>query len=319
MRKAIGGFFELELGRKRNDLLAGKLLFNTCSNALRFLLKELGVRTVWIPDYTCPSVVYALKRDNLRFRFYSINRSLELESLPFEKSDTIILNNYFGLKSAYIDRVVKVLPDLNVIIDCAQAFYYKTDSNSYCIYSARKFFGVPDGGLLSGLKGSVATFPAGSVLGNFFHLLGRLEAGPEDFYDEFLKCEGSLLKADIAGMSVVTQRILNSVDFDDVAGVRRRNFMRLHESLGPINFLEGFDILESDAPLCYPFWTHDKQVRTRLQRNRVYVPSYWGGIEGWAPRSAIAVQIADEILPLPIDQRYRSDEMDFIAQIVLGR
>ena len=117
-------------------------------------------------------------------------------------------------------------------------------------------------------------------------------------------------------MSELTYRILGSIDFDEVMYRRRRNFEYLHQVLGPTNLLGIPDIRSFACPMVYPYCTHDSELRGDLISNNIFVATYWPNVFNWCKSESIESIFAREILPLPIDQRYRDEDMERIIEII---
>lgn len=78
--KEIGGYFELDPGGGNTPLQNGVLL-NSGRNALRHIVRQLKIKSMWVPEYTCPVVWDALKAEKCELKFYSIGADM----LPTKK------------------------------------------------------------------------------------------------------------------------------------------------------------------------------------------------------------------------------------------
>jgi hypothetical protein len=214
--------------------------------------------------------------------------------------------------------VLQRFPPEQVVLDYSQSFFAPpVDEALATIYSPRKFFGVPDGGLL--ISRVPVSLPEGQDTGSFermSHLMRRLGDCPEAGYAEYQHSEESLTECEPKRMSSLTERILSSINFDHASKKREENFLFLHERLGEDNKIS-LDISSITAPLCYPFLTHDADLRRRLINNRVFVATYWIDAisrvsDEWAEK------MVRNLLPLPIDQRYGQKDMERLVSIILG-
>jgi hypothetical protein len=143
-------------------------------------------------------------------------------------------------------------------------------------------------------------------------LLKRLAGSPEQGYADYQFAEKSLENCEPRGMSKLTERILMSIDYEKVKTRRYENFFFLHERLGNNNLFE-LDEASIDVPLCYPYLVEDPDLRIRLIENRIFIPSYWPD----AIASKVGMhEITNNLLPLPIDQRYGVPEMEKIVDLV---
>jgi hypothetical protein len=146
------GYFELELQPGRS-FHQEAIALNSGRNALKHILQEHSPRQLVLPKYLCAAVMQPILELKIPYAFYAINEQLEPVGLDeFDADITVLYINYFGLK----DSVVQALANntKNVIIDNTQAFFSSAISNVPTFYSARKFFGVPDGAYVSGCSSS---------------------------------------------------------------------------------------------------------------------------------------------------------------------
>lgn len=63
----------------------------------------------------------------------------------------------------------------------------------------------------------------------------------------------------------------------------------------------------------YPLYVDEgKKVRDYLISKKIYIPKLWPNIVEENNLSKIELEYINNILPLPIDQRYSKEDMDFI-------
>ncbi len=313
----IGGYFELELPRGNGDFPhSDGILVNSGSHAFRLLLRELQPKRVWLPDYTCDVMVKAAEAEGIEIGVYPINNRLEIAEMPEAdpERELIVVNDYFGVKDSYVRKIVAEHP-YGIVADCAQAFMCELPSSIPAIRSPRKFVGVPDGGILN-FNGLKKELPSGSSRQRCESLLTRLEAPASQGYAAFKQASASIHSEELTAMSRLTRRLLESIDFSNVAERRRDNFRILSEALGSRNPLTPFMDPEPEMPMVYPFMTDNPELRRRLIENKIYVARYWPEYGAPLPEGSIAPRLADEILPLPIDQRYDSSDMRRILDIL---
>ena len=143
----IGGYFELEL-RKGEEYHNHAIRLNTGRNALELILKTKKYSKVFIPYFTCDTVLEPFNKLGIDYEFYSINKKLEpvFNYQKIQADMGFLYTNYFGIKDDFISIIAKKLK--NLIIDNAQSFFSKPLEGIDTFYSARKFFGVPDGAYL---------------------------------------------------------------------------------------------------------------------------------------------------------------------------
>ena len=69
--------------------------------------------------------------------------------------------------------------------------------------------------------------------------------------------------------------------------------------------------------MIYPYLIQDgDKLRKWLIEHKVYVAKYWSNVEEWLNEDSFEVYLANDLLPLPIDQRYGKEEMKYIIQLI---
>ena len=304
--KAIGGYFELDASQGRTALPDGVLL-NSGRNALRHIVRKLGVTRIHVPYYTCPVVWEALAMEKCQVEFYEIGMDLRPKK-TFPKDEFVLYTNYFGCCGGIVDDLSNDYGKL--IVDCAQA-YYANPKGLASFSSPRKFFGVPDGGVAYGVFDSPCEDNYAvdeDSHKRMVHLELRRHGEIEKGYESFLMAESSFKDSEIKFMSPETRQMLGHVDKDKYAQIRMDNFQRLDAHLHTaINITRSGD----DVPMVYPYMTDDPHLRTQLLQEKIYVASYWPGVRNCG-------SLRERILPLPIDQRYGKKQMDTIIGVILG-
>lgn len=316
---AIGGYFGLELGRNDSNFWFSHLpALNSSRHALEYIIRQLSKKPdmIYVPYYTCEVVLEPIRRLNIPYQFYHIDDNLEIAELPkLGSDDYIIVNNYFGIKDSYIDSLLLHYKS-QMLVDDAQAFYHPNHIGMRAIYSPRKFFGVPDGGFAWTPGTKEIELTQDFSTDRSAHLLRRIDAGAEAGYDEFQRDDASLSSEPMKAMSVLTRRILESIDYDDVKLRRRSNFEMLHEALGAVNKFDIPDMKSFACPMVYPFLTGDVSLRNKLIKNKIFVAKYWPNVLRWCDENMLEHELTEKLIPLPIDQRYEGKDMNRIIEIV---
>lgn len=318
---AIGGYFELA----DNDCDKGQMpvdgvALNTCRNALEYIILHLPyVKRIFVPYYTCEAVIEPLLRLSIKFEFYHINENLELaEEFSLREGDYLIVNNYFGIKDAYIARLADKYSE-KLIVDNAQALFAPILPNIRAAYSVRKFVGVADGGFAVGVPVDLSLdYEIDDSSEHDSHLLIRKEMGAEAGFKEYQANECKLDNQSIRRMSTQTQSILSQVDYEAIKVRRRQNYRCLRDALEKENLLRSPSVDSFACPMVYPFMTNDELLRERLIDNKVFVARYWSNVLQWCKESDLEYKLTNKILPLPIDQRYREVDINRIVAIIKG-
>lgn len=324
---AIGGYFSTEtiLGKSSYPAaFRGTVLTNTGRNALEYILRELSevekVTKVYLPYYTCEAVLQPICRIGIAYQFYHIDEQLELATpISLHENEYIIINNYFGLQNAYIQRMVANYGE-HLIVDNSQALYAPLIDGVKAFYSPRKFVGVSDGGFAwlehpqeTNLSG-ISKIDKSETRSKYLQI--RAQKGAEAGYATFRESEDSLDNQPIKVMSADTRKALGKIDFEKIRKRRIDNFYQLALALNDKNKLKIPILTHNDCPMVYPYWIDDESLRQRLIDNRIYVAKYWPNIVEWCQSTDLEYKLMTHLIPLPIDQRYGEEEMKKIIEIV---
>lgn len=318
MRKsAIGGYFELELPPSKAAFLYPQAMgFQSARAAFLALLQSGQPQRVWVPYYICGTMLDSLRQAQVDIAFYSINRNLHIvQDIDLGEGDWLLYVDYFGVRRAYVRSLLDRLDRGRLIIDSSQAVFSSPHECLATIYSPRKFFGVPDGGMI------VSSLPIVPPLqideGSYERagpLLKRIAFDPEAGYMEHRSAEETLYGQQPKRMSELTRRILSSVDYDETCRARNRNFSCLHERLERHNLLR-IDAADVNGPLCYPLLTEHEGLRELLLEERIFVPTYWKDVLELVDEASHERFLVRHLIPLPCDQRYGESEMAVIVDV----
>ena len=314
--KAIGGYFGLELN-KGEEYHENAIKLNTGRNALEYILLVNNYKKVFLPFFTCDVLLEPLNKLNIEVAFYSINKLFEpvFDYSRVKEDEAFLYTNYFGLKDNYIKRLA--VNCKNLIIDNAQSFYSKPLQGIDTFYSPRKFFGVPDGAYLYCNRQLDIDLEQDISYNRFEHLLRRIDISAEDGYPYFKENDNSLSNQPIKEMSNLTQSLLRTIDYKKPIQIRKDNFNFLHKNLKESNKLN-LDEFSFISPMVYPYWTENEKLKQRLLENKIYTPTYWPNVKEWSKQNSLENTLVNEVIYLPIDQRYGGDELKGVLDIVLS-
>lgn len=311
---AIGGYFSLELPRHEEYHKDAKKL-NTGRNCLEYILRSRKYKKVFIPYYTCEVVLEPLNKLNIAYEFYHIDLDLELTGIICLKEDEAILyTNYYGLKQRYVEKLVQQYGS-QLIIDNTQAFYVIPLKGIDTFYTCRKFFGVPDGAYLYTDMEIAEELEQDISYNHTTFLTKRIDLGAEAGFADYRKQDDGMVGLPIRNMSRFTERMMQSIDYENVRNRRRRNYIQLHDCLENSNQLQL--TLELDAvPMVYPYLTDKDGLRQQLIQNKVFVAKYWENVNEWVTLDSVEYKLTSYMLPLPIDQRYGDEDMKYMATLI---
>ena len=311
--KEIGGFLEFETNHG-HEFHENCIALNSGRNCLRCLIRKKKIKRIWLPRLLCSAISDTCKEENVEIFYYSIDWQLRPLLLQLLENDWLYLINYYGQYSVEeiesFSRKYK-----NVIIDNAQAFYTKAVEGLDTIYTCRKFFGVPDGGYLYTTFGQEKELPQDESYERIGFLAGRFERSAQDFYGAYRENEERIDTLPLRSMSKVTHNLLRGVDYEKEAKIREENFKYLHQCLKDKNLL---NVRLPEGPYMYPLLIENGvMLRNRLQKEQIYIPLLWPNVKRDMSPIDIEYRLADNILPLPCDQRYVTDDMDYIVKQII--
>lgn len=310
---AIGGYQGLELPFYETNLERKMITTNSARSAIKLVLGAINARKVWLPAYTCDAVVEAAGELDVIIDFYNVDSNFEVDAaLQLKEEEYILIVDYFGFHSSLVKHNVRRFGYTKVIVDCSQAYFSEPTSALATIYSPRKFFGLPDGGLLYTDDSRIQAPEQRdtSSESRMAHLISRISNSPEATYQQYIEAEQAISKLSVQRMSCLTERLLHAVDYKGAKTARAQNARYLHARLGEFNHLK-LKIDDSTAPLCYPFLPAVKTAsRTELIKQKIFVPSYWPEVRNRVEKGSFEWQLATNGLFLPCDQRYNETDME---------
>lgn len=316
--KAIGGYFELEIPFNGSSYQSGDFItLNSARNCLEYILRAKKGSRIYLPYYTCDVILEPIEKLSLDYEFYDVDFNLEpiFDYSRIKNNEFFLYTNYFGIKDNFINELIQRIPK-NIIIDNAQALFAPVIKNIEQFYSPRKFVGVSDGGLLYTTEKIDTDFEKDESYQRMSHLLKRIDLSAEQGYADFSENDKSLEQQPIKKMSNLTERILSGIDYQSIKKQRKENFSFLHEALKDKNLLS-IELSKDSIPMIYPFRTHDENLRQKLINERVYCATYWPNVFNWCNEDKNSYILAKEIIALPIDQRYSTNEMKKILECIM--
>jgi hypothetical protein len=307
--REIGGYFGLE-ELPSHEYHHEAVAVNSARNGLAYLIRALKIRKLHIPYYLCDSVGRLCEREHCEYGRYEISEDFQpvFKQESLADGEWLYIVNYFG----QVANELQWQKDCgNIIVDNVQAFFRKPRPKIPTLYSCRKFFGVPDGGyvyspvVLHDLSVDVSRE-------RMRHILGRYEGRASDYYQDFQRNDEDFYDLDLRLMSRLTHNILGSIDYVKVKETREGNYACLHRRLGSANRLE---LSEPEGPYAYPFYCQNGlEVKRQLAKQGIYVPTLWPDA---VPFGGLAKDYSENILPLPCDQRYTLEDMEYLSDILM--
>jgi hypothetical protein len=315
--KPIGGFFELELPSASSGYHPDALALSNGRACMSWILSYEKPSRVFIPFYTCDALFEPMERLGIEIEYYPIDLTLNPIDLPRpQKGELLIVINYFGLKNQLVQELSENI-GRRLVIDDTHAYFNKGYAKSYSFTSARKYFGVPDGAYLYGADKSRQRIERNADI-SIEHNVYRLLGFQEEAYKKYLTYERSL-SGEVKGISILSEKLLSQIDYEKSAQARVSNFHYLHDKLKSINKIT-LDLNEIGIPFCYPLLPETLLDLKYFHQRNIFIPRLWPDVlNREIQRFYIEKDLAERLLPLPIDHRYGDAEMKRIVDSIFER
>lgn len=306
----IGGYIEFE-HYDRPMLHEAAIKLNCGRNALAYLIETKGIKTISMPLFMCDSCEVVFKKYKVLVHYYSIGLDFKPNEIKLEKDEWLYIVNYYGQLTndyfVYLKERYK-----NLIVDNCQAYFQLPVSGIDTLYSCRKYFGVSDGAILYTDKKLERELSIDESHNRMTFLLGRFERSASEFYAGYVDNNRIFNNEPIKTMSRLTKNFLSGIDYDKVRQIRYTNFSYLHSELKAINKLQ---LSCPNGAFMYPLYIENgAKIRKKLQEKKIYIPTLWPAVLTRCTVGECQFDMALNILPLPIDQRYSKEHMDYLIE-----
>lgn len=145
-------------------------------------------------------------------------------------------------------------------------------------------------------------------------MYGRFEECGSEFYQDFLKNEEILSNLPLKQMSKLTNNLLHGIDYKFIKERRTKNYNYLFDALKKINKLR---LKRIEGGFAYPLYMEDgNELRKKLIANKIYVSTLWPNVITDELKATLEYDMALNILPLPCDQRYDEEDMEYMIEII---
>lgn len=316
--KEIGGYFGLEysnveFGGIHNDAVR----LNAARYCLEYIVKARKYTKVYVPYFICGVIFEPLRRNNIEVVLYHIDRNMELVSVPdIQDGEGLLYINYFGFKNEYIKGLAGKIR--NLIVDNCQALFAEQLPGVDTFYSLRKYVPLPDGAFVyCGVKLN-EQLPVYNNVHRVSHLYLRANIDANTGFPEYQKNENLISEETMSYISPSSENFIKTYDFSKNQFARDRNFVFLHLCLEALNEYKAIDIDQLAGPLYYPFLLRNEGIRMKMISNRIYINVIWPDLDPSLAADAFENYLANNLLPLPIDQRYDLDDMKRVVDVLTG-
>ncbi len=317
--------------------------FSLCREALLTIAihnSEKGKR-VLVPAYTCQTVLYPFQQEGWAIEYYNITNQLRIDTedlwSKYEafKPNLCIAHPYYGADLNQLElKSLAALKDQGCILveDLTQCVFSTQYSKifDYFTGSYRKWFPIPDGAFLIGKNLSqeekeenqefVQAMADAMYLRGTFHQTGDVNV--KDISRRVCNIaighiSGAIVPHKISDLSMT---LLSKIDVEATKKQRFTNYKYLYDNLHGGNDCfpveRNFEELTC-SPLFFPIYVKDRPaLQKKLAQQEIYAPVLWPVHTDTVLINEGIKRIYDEILMLPIDQRYGVEDMKRMIEVI---
>lgn len=311
--REYGGYIEFEHyhGKEYHE---GALALNSGRHCVEYLIKSRKIKKLYMPYFMCDSLNSVVARNGVEVTYYNIDQNFNpILKKTLENGEWLYLVNFYG--QLPIERVVEIKEEYkNIIVDNVQAFFEKPLPDVDTVYTCRKFFGVADGAYLYTTAKLNEPLERDCSFDRMSFLFGRAEKNAGEFYPCYIKNNERFATESVKLMSATTANIMKSIDYTRVADIRTENFKILHNAFSDINILK---LKVPTGAFMYPLYLKNGgEIRSKLNAEKIFIPTLWPAVYSVCTEGTLEFDMAKNILPLPIDQRYSKEDMEYIIKQV---
>lgn len=310
------------------------MYFDSGRSALRHLLRSIGRSRAALPAYLCDSILDCFPDSEVIL--YPVDDRLEiaseaLDAIPWDSIDVFYLLHYFGHLQPrrvldYIEEKKKQF-GFTVIEDTTHSVFTRSVTvGDYCVCSLRKWFPIPDGGVLySGRPlpeegyADLARQKSRRIVGmalKSLYLAGELDCKPA-FRSILVETEQALdEQTDCRRISLVSELLLRCQSVGEMIRARRENHGEMTRLIGDL-LPEPFSRTADETPFTYVISTQRRDaLRRALIEKSVYCAVHWPCPERVTQDSSR--RLSARLMSIPVDQRYNGADMAEIANMIRG-
>lgn len=299
--------------------------------------------TILMPAYCCHSMVDPFEKAGWGIVYYPLMKDLTADVqilymlLKSKQPKAVLTMNFFGAAStkSTIDIIKTECPGCICIEDFSHCtFAIQSIYNSevdYYVSSIRKSVGVCDGAVVI----SKNCMNESIVLDNEtdFSITRRgvqkikarynysQDGGSKNaFLTQLRLKEGELDTFEgVHRISKYAKEQLSYLNGAEIALARRINMKHMLELTNvKVESVPGIEKCLDGAPFSLPILVKNRdEVQQKLAKRGVYAPVLWPICDEARAVCIVSARMADEMLSIPIDQRYNYDDIEDIAKIVL--
>ncbi|MBU9723458.1 MULTISPECIES: DegT/DnrJ/EryC1/StrS family aminotransferase [Bacillaceae] len=312
------------------------LYLDSGRSALRLILNNINRGEVLVPEYICDSVINCFTGFEIKCYRLKPDLEIDMEDLCNKISPStkiVFLMHYFGALQR--EEVCLQLQELRnqkgfmIIEDTTHSIFSSPITvGDYCICSLRKWFAIPDGGVLYSthslqrwknlnLNRNRSIEKAYGMILKTLYLDGELKSN-SIFRKIFESTENKLnCKKEVLKISSLSEYLLQCYDLSTMISKRKENYHQLLNGIWVSGFSPIQTLQKTDCPFTLPIRLNNRdQFRKYLINHKIFCAVHWPLEKNILNKMKRAKQLSLEIISFPIDQRYHTDEIDYLIKVI---
>lgn len=296
-----------------------------------------------IPSFTCETVLNPFLNENIETYVYDINENLEIDLMKLSNQinlinpDIVLIHRYYGFETVKgINSIIQKYKNSECVFieDRTQCLFSNIISLDvdYIIGSFRKWAALPDGGFCIKINDSFS-FDNIPQYSDDYLVEKKMKAFQQKkqymindigekkiFLNSYRMAEAILdEERDFFSMSDVSKNILEAWDIKNLREKRRNNYSYVYSKIKCNSHIKCItkELIDSVVPLYLVIRSQRRnELQIILRNNDIFAPIVWPKPDRIPTVSKIVDEIYNEVLCLPIDQRYGIDDMKRMVEIV---
>lgn len=312
------------------------LYLDSGRSAIKLILEESPKGEVLLPEYVCDSVIQAFVGFDIKYYRLKKNFIMDLDdfhSKVSENTKIVFIMHYFGAiqPEEILTHVLcyKNKYNFKIIEDTTHSLFSKSGTISdYCVCSLRKWFAIPDGGVLyskerlelsgkSSLIRNTGIEKTYGMIMKTLYLDKKIETNI--LYRKILIDAEKKMNENnkISKISYFSEFLLNYYDTIEITNKRKENYSHLLNEITNLGLKPVVQLGEKCCPFVLPIELDERNnLRQYLLENRVYCAVHWPLNDTPLCWNETSYKLSQRILSLPIDQRYGTKEIAYLARLL---
>lgn len=307
-------------------------------DALRYLARALGRDTVLMPALCCSCMPEPFEDEGYKIVYYKSkgDYSADIDDVLGKLEDKCVLlfMNYFSIPAFHCEDLIRIkhsAEDIITIEDITHELMNRTGDSliaDYTICSIRKWFAVPDGGVI--LSDHVLPYEKADDDRYFANLRVSAMKHKSEYLSNGDSAVKQLFRKELADanhyidtaknvgtINPITEDLINTFEFKAAYTDRLRNtkilWDKLHKTVG-IKMLPRASV---NSTLYFPIIVERADAfQSSLAQNGVYAPVIWPLPKVAVGVCSVADDTAEHMLAIPCDHRYTPNDMEKVAEII---